>query len=325
MAGLDFLFQGRPTPQVSTTADTFGPAWYQSFLQSIAARGSQAAGEGYQTYGAPRIAPLSSDQNAAYGNLRAGIGQYAPMLATAGSYATKAGSPFDENEFNQYMNPYMDRVTGQIAKLGARNLSENILPAVGDSFIAAGQYGSGRMGDIGDRAIRDQSEAILGEQGRALASGFNTALGGYQTGRTQQLDAAQGLGTLATSGQQNIISGSAALEAAGSAQQSQQQRNLDLGYQDFGAQRDYDRQQTEYLSNLLRGNPVGSTTTTTGPANSNQLAPSPLGQVAGAGLGIYGLYNSLRRKKGGRVKKPAKKKMPMRVPARGIGQFAEAA
>jgi len=322
---LDFLFGAKPAPTVSSTTDSFGPAWYQQFLQSIAAKGSQAAGEGYQAYGAPRVAGLTQDQQTAYSNLRSGIGQYQPMLATAGQYATNAGSAFDEGEFNQYMNPYMDQVTGQIAKLGARNLSENILPAVGDTFIRSGQYGSGRMGEMGDRAIRDQSEAILAEQGRALASGFNTALGGYQTGREQQLQAAQGLGTLATTGQQNLITGNAALEASGQAQQQQQQRNLDLAYGDFTDQRDYDRRQTEYLSNLLRGNPTGTTTTTTGPANSSQLAPSALGQVAGAGLGIYGLYNSLQRKKGGRVKKPAAKKMPVKAMKAGIGQFAEAA
>lgn len=318
---LDFLFGAKPAPTVSTTTDSFGPAWYQQFLQSIAARGSQAAGEGYQPYGGQRIAGLTPDQTQAYSNLRSGIGQYAPLIQTAGQYATNVGSGFNRGEFDQYMNPYMEGVTNQIAKLGARNLSENILPGVGDAFIRSGQYGSGRMGEMGDRAIRDTQEAILGEQARSLASGFNTALGGYQTGREQQLQAAQGLGTLATTGQQNLITGNAALEAAGQSQQQQQQRNLDLAYGDFTEQRDYDRRQTEYLSNLLRGNPVGTSTTSTGPANTSQLAPSALGQVAGAGLGIYGLYNSLNRKKGGRVKKKPAAKMA----ARGIGQFAEAA
>lgn len=319
---LDFLFGANPAPTVTTTATQGLPLWYEQYLQSLAAKSSQVAGEPYQTYGGQRIAGLTQDQQTAYGNLRSGIGQYQPMLATAGQYATNAGSGFDEGEFDQYMNPYMEGVTNQIARLGARNLSEKILPAVGDTFIRSGQYGSGRMGEMGDRAIRDTQEAILGEQARSLASGFNTALGGYQAGRAQQLDAARGLGTLATTGQQNLITGNAALEASGQAQQSQQQRNLDLGYQDFIAQRDNPKQQTQYLSNIIRGLPTGGTTTTTGPANSSQLAPSALGQIAGAGLGVYGLYNSLNRKKGGRVKK---KHAAMKTAKAGIGQFAEAA
>lgn len=322
---LDFLFGAKPAPTVTTTADQQLPGWYNEYLKALAAKSSQVAGEGYQQYGGPRVAGLTQDQQTAYGNLRAGIGQYQPLLETAGQYATNVGSGFNQGEFNQYMNPYMEGVTNQIARLGARNLSENILPGVGDAFIRSGQYGSGRMGEMGDRAIRDQSEAILGEQARALASGFNTALGGYQTGREQQLQAAQGLGTLATTGQQNLITGNAALEAAGQSQQQQNQRNLDTSYQDFLAQRDYPRQQTEYLSNIIRGLPTGQTTTTTGPANSSQLAPSALGQIAGAGLGVYGLYNSLQRKKGGRVKRPGKKKPAMMAPKAGIGQFAEAA
>lgn len=320
---LDFLFGGQPAPNVTTTADQQLPGWYNAYLQALAAKSSQVAGEGYQQYGAPRIAGLTPDQQTAYGNLRSGIGSYAPLLATAGQYATNAGSGFNQNEFNQYMNPYIEGVTNQIARLGARNLTENILPNVGDAFIRSGQYGSGRMGEMGDRAIRDTQEAILGEQARALASGFNTALGGYQTGRGQQLEAAQGLGSLATTGQQNLITGSAALEAAGQSQQQQQQRNLDLAYQDFAAQRDYPKQQTEYLSTILRGLPTGGTTTTTGPATTSQLAPSALGQIAGAGLGIYGISNLLNRKTGGRVRKKAPP--PMKAPARGIGQFAEAA
>jgi hypothetical protein len=320
---LDFLFGAKPAPTVTTTATQGLPLWYEQYLQSIAAKGSKAAGEGYQTYGGQRVAGLTQDQQTAYSNLRSGIGQYQPLIQTAGQYATNAGSGFNQSEFDQYMNPYMEGVTNQIAKLGARNLSENILPGVGDTFIRSGQYGSGRMGEMGDRAIRDTQEAILGEQARSLASGFNTALGGYQAGRAQQIDAAQGLGSLATTGTQNLISGNAALEASGQAQQSQQQRNLDLAYGDFTAQRDYDRQQTEYLSNLLRGNQTGGTTTTTGPANQSQLAPSALGQIAGAGLGIYGLYNSLQRKKGGRVRR--KKAAPVKAAKAGIGQFAEAA
>lgn len=300
---LDFLFGARTAPTVTTVGTNEPPLWYSQYLQALAAKGSQIAGEGYQTYGAPRIAAQTPDQTNAYGMLRSGISSYQPMLQTAGQYATNVGSGFNQGEFNTYMNPYISGVTDQIARLGARNLSENILPGIGDTFIRSGQYGSGRMGDMGDRAIRDTQEAILGEQAKSLAAGYNTALGGYQTGRAQQLDAAQGLGTLATTGQQNLVTGAAALEAAGQSQQQQQQRNLDLAYGDFLEQRNYPREQTEYLSTLLRGVSPGTSTTTTGPANQSQLAPSPLSQIAGAGIGAYGLYNALQRKKGGRVRK----------------------
>ncbi|MCE6966904.1 hypothetical protein, partial [Cereibacter sphaeroides] len=44
-------------------------------------------------------------------------------------------------DIGSYMNPYQQNVMDVIAKQGARNLSENLLPAVSDSFIKAGQFG----------------------------------------------------------------------------------------------------------------------------------------------------------------------------------------
>lgn len=89
----------------------------------------------------------------------------------------------------QYMNPYTDAVTNQIAQLGARNLSENLLPAVSDQFIRAGQFGGSRMGEFGQRALRDTQESILREQSQALQQGYGQALGASQTDLARMLQA----------------------------------------------------------------------------------------------------------------------------------------
>jgi hypothetical protein len=90
-----------------------------------------------------------------------------------------------------YMNPYNQAVTDQIAKLGARNLQENLLPAISDQFIRAGQFGGSRMGEFGARALRDTQESILAQQAQALQAGYGQALGATQADLARQLQAAQ--------------------------------------------------------------------------------------------------------------------------------------
>ena len=76
----------------------------------------------------------------------------------------------------QYTSPYQQGVMDVIAKQGARNLSENLLPAVSDQFIKAGQFGGTRMGEFGSRALRDTQEAILNQQAQAAQQGYGQAL-----------------------------------------------------------------------------------------------------------------------------------------------------
>ena len=75
-----------------------------------------------------------------------------------------------------YMNPYQQNAMDVIAKQGARNLSENLLPGVSDAFIKAGQFGGTRMGEFGSRALRDTQEAILNQQATMANQGYGQAV-----------------------------------------------------------------------------------------------------------------------------------------------------
>lgn len=107
----------------------------------------------------------SNDINQATGI--SGLGSAQPYLGAAGQ--TFPGS------VNDYMSPYTDKVLDTIASRGARNLSENLLPAVGDTFTGHGQFGSERHRDFANRAVRDTQESILDQQARSLESGYATA------------------------------------------------------------------------------------------------------------------------------------------------------
>jgi hypothetical protein len=79
----------------------------------------------------------------------------------------------------------------------------------------------------------------------------------------------------------------AALAQAGQDIRGQQQRGLDMAYQDFMRQRDYPKEMLSWYSNLLRGNvqplaPSQQTTTYGQGANT-------LGQLANLGMGALAL------------------------------------
>lgn len=182
--------------------------------------------------------------------------QVDPTAAAAG-YLGRAGAGAYEN-VGSYMSPYQQAVADQIAKQGARNLSENLLPAVSDAFIRAGQFGSGRMGEFGSRALRDTQEAVLREQAGALQQGYGQALQASQADLARQAQlgstagglAAQRASALANIGQtqgqltaqqmQNLASLGQARLGAG---QAQQQLGLSAAQAAANAQgEDYQRQ-----------------------------------------------------------------------------------
>jgi len=300
MGVLDFLFEGSPPPAVNTisTGNTQLPEYYQAYTKGIIAKANALAAEPYQLYGAPRIAPTTADQNSAYAMAREASTGYKPTLDTAVG-ATTQGGQFDPASFESYKSPYITGVVDRIAELGNRNLTEKLLPQIQDQFIAAGQRGSSRAREFSNRAIRDTTNEIAGNQAGALQQAQDAAMTAYGAGQNRKLQSGQQLGVLGQMQQQLALSGAAGLEAAGTAQQGQTQRNLDLGYQDFQEQRDAPWTNLERLNAAARGLefPKATTTSSTGPASSYQ--PSPLAAIAGLGTGAAALYKALGNKRGG--------------------------
>lgn len=322
---LDFLFQGDELPNVTTTTNssTNLPLWYSQYLSQLIGRASAVAGEPYQPYEYPRLAGFTGDQNQAFDLTRNNVGNYEPALAEATALTQASSDPFDQGQFNEFFNPYVDQVVDRIGDLGARNLSEKLLPQVNDSFTGAGQFGSSRHGDFTNRALRDTQEAVLGQQGSALASGFDAQMKAYEDAKRREQTGGAQMNTIAGNVQGLGLRDAAGLEAIGRTQQGQTQQNLDLAYQDFLEQRDYPRTNVSFLSNVIRGLPMNTSTSssTTGPAQQGQMGGSPLAQLTGAGLGIYGMGQSMGWfAKGGKVKRKLPK--PGGVPA-GLGAFAK--
>jgi hypothetical protein len=300
MGVLDFLFEGKPPPQVTTYGSTTTqlPPWLEAYTQGLISRSNVIAGEPFQAYPGARIAPLPQDTQRAFDVTRETMGQWQPAV-------TGAMKPFDQATFEQFRSPYIGGVVDEIARLGNRNLTENILPSIQDNFIAAGQRGSSRAGEFSNRAVRDVSRDIAGRQAQALQASFDSAMGAYDRGVGRSLGAAQ-------IGQDLGLRQAAALSGIGDIQQGQAQRNLDLGYQDFLEQREFPRTNVGFLNSALRGVPYSSTASTMGTGPSSVYQPSPLAQIAGLGTGAAGIYQLGKQFKwwgnqGGRV--PRRRRM----------------
>ena len=174
---------------------------------------------------------------------------------------------------------YTESVVNRIGELGQRNLTENLLPQVNQTFTGAGQFGGTRNAEFTNRALRDANESILGQQAQALQTGYQQA----QTTALADLQRQAQLGQLT---QQLGAQQAGLLESAGMAQQAQQQRAMDMAYQDFLNQRDYEKSQLSFLSDIIRGQqiPTGTfQTTSSAPSATAQLSP-----LAAAAQGFLG-------------------------------------
>ena len=129
-------------------------------------------------------------------------------LSAANPYLTAAAKS-SAQDVGQYMSPYQTGVMDVIAKQGARNLSENLLPSVSDSFIKAGQFGGTRMGEFGSRALRDTQEAVLNQQAQLANQGYGQALGASQADLARQAQLAGTVGSISGADLSRVLQGGA--------------------------------------------------------------------------------------------------------------------
>jgi len=334
------------------------PALTQSWQTAMGASGSYKPAFGQATGQLDKAAGGDASGAAApYLSTAAGMsatGAAAPALNMAmGSTADSVG---------QYMSPYISNVIDTIQQRGTQNLQDNLLPAMGDDFIRSGQLNSTRHQAAAGKAMADTQRAVTDATSQALNTGYTTALGAAQNdlsryasvGQTQgnltnaeqqnqanigqmagnfnsvdtrnALDTASGYLTAGKSTQAAGLTEAAAQEAVGRGQMGEEQKNLDLAYGDFTDQRDYDRNQTAWQADLLKGQPsMGGTvyTSENKPLPGAQYGSSGLSQIAGAATGAAALNDLIKKAKGGYISTPRRgyessgqRPPPIRVPRR---------
>ena len=168
------LTQGSPLPNIETTktVDTTGPEWYTSYLESLAAPGEELLGKP----GTDLVAPMSEMQSDVLSRAKTELGDYGTTLGSAADTAGLAAAGITPEMIQSFMNPYTTGVTDEMARLQQQNLQRSLLPSLKGAFGSTGATGSQRMlGAMGQMGADVQSN-LLGQQTKALESGYNAAL-----------------------------------------------------------------------------------------------------------------------------------------------------
>jgi hypothetical protein len=269
------------------------PDWYQEYVRGLLGKSNQIAANDYTPYPGQRLADFTQPTQQSFDMTAQGVGIQNPAFNAAQTAETGVASGFNQANFNNYMNPYTSQVNDTIATLGARNLQENLLPAINDTFTGAGQFGGSRNAEFTNRAVRDTNQAILNQQSQNMNQGFQNSMQNYLQGNNQALTAGQNLTQLGTQQQAASLRDAAAMNAVGQQQQQFNQQGQDIAYQNFLDQRDWSKNQAAFMNQQVRGfNPPTSTTQSyAGPGTNYQ--PSPLAQLASATTAGIGLSKLL--------------------------------
>lgn len=331
---LDFITQGQAPVNVTSTgsSSTNLPGYLNDYAQQVLAQANAVAAQPYTPYGGPRIAPFSDAQMDAFDLAKGNVGNWKPYLdqsssliksatapgmgglAAAQPYLSGATGAFnDPSMVSSYMSPYTKNVIDASTRSAMENYEQQVKPMLDNQFIAAGQYGSSAHEREANRAANQLTQDIQGNALGALNQAYNTAGNLFGADKSRMAQLASIAGGLGTSGQNALLSGAGQLGALGQTysslgagdvsnlanigalQQGQYQKNLDLAYQDFLAQRDYPKTQLGWLQGLLAGTPHGTTTTDskTGPLPGAGYGPSPLSGLASTASNLTGLYKQL--------------------------------
>jgi hypothetical protein len=284
---LDFLFGSKQAQQTSTSQVQL-PDYMQKAASSLVATAGDVAKENFIPYTGPRLAGFSNLEQDAMAQAQAGRGVGGLRGAQAFTATTASGMPAVA-DIPTYMNPYMTNV----ADVAARELTRRSdMQRVANQAQAtqAGAFGSSRADIVEAERQRNLQQGLGDIYTQAQARAFDTALKAAQTDRKQQL--ASGLGMAQTASAADALESSDLNRqlGIGGLQRGMDQAILDQGYNQFVQERDYPKQQLGFYSDILRGVPTGSMTTTTGPAPQQ---PSLFGQIAGAGIGALGAAGNL--------------------------------
>lgn len=312
------------TPSTQTSTVDL-PDWAKPYAKEVLAKTSALTDinqNPYQKFGGDRIAGFQPMQQQAFESaanmgVSPGTRAGAAMAGTAGLSALNtqynpmmAGSRnFNNRSAQQYMNPYQQNVT-DIAKREAGRQSDIMGTQQAAQATQSGAFGGSRfgiqqaerernlnqqMGDIqaqgSNTAYNNAQQQFNADQARQMQAqsaninqqqyGANLGMQGLSTG----LQAASALGQFGQNeyGQQMGITQMQG--QMGQQQQQQAQRPLDMAYQDFLNQQNYPYKQLGFMSDMVRGLPLGQKST----SQVYEAPGSTMGQLAGLGMGAYGI------------------------------------
>lgn len=280
----------------------------------------------YSQYAGAELAPFSQDQLTSFQLTRQGIGAYAPFLGAAGTQALAAPQQYaatvpeaqqlmrgavtgfdPAKDIAPYMSPYQqDVIDTTMAELQRRSDIEK--QGLQAGAVKAGAFGGSRHGIAEAEHARNlgqlqaQTLAQLNQQNYQQALG--AAMQSHEADRQARMGAATGLAGLGQVGADIGLRGSSQLAGlggltqqylsgdvqmlsqAGSLQQQQLQRGLDIDKARFVEAQMQPYQRLGYYADILHGVPTSQSALVSQTAPQKSTTTQMLGGIAGlAGAG----------------------------------------
>ena len=299
-------------PAEQTVVQSNLPKYVKPYFERLLDRTEAESKREYEPYEGQRLAGDAQDTLDARQRARdiagsgiAGLPQ-AQAATTAGIGRALQGMGYQAGQFDsdaaaQYMSPYMQQVV-DVQKERAILDAQRQGAGRAAQAVQSGAFGGSRA------AIQEgMAQEALGRQlAEIQASGqqqaFEQAQQQFERDRAARADAerlglgaaelvggqARGLADLGRLAREGDVEAARLLEQVGKDVTARDQAGLDLAYQDFVRQRDYPREQLQFLSSVLRGVPVQPSTETTSMQSYN-----PIQQLLGTGISALGLYKGL--------------------------------
>jgi len=274
---------GQPEKQ-TTVVDI--PDWAKPYAKESLGKAAALSDSPYQAYGGERIAQFTPLQQQSFE--RAGQQQVAGQVGFGTGLAGLAGtSSFsDPNAAASFMSPYMDAVV-QRQMESAQRQADIASTQRGAQAVRAGAFGGSRQAIENAEAARALASQKGQIQEQGLQSAFDRAQQQFNQEQSTRLTAAQTLGQLGQQqfGQQMDITGQQ--QQLGGVQRQATQDILSQQYQDFLNQQRAPYDQLSFMSSIIRGTPMGQTTTMYAPPADRTSQIIGLGTAA---AGAYGAY-----------------------------------
>lgn len=318
---------GGGQPSTSTVNQSNLPAYARPYFIRLMEEAEKESNKPYQAYvdasGKPidRVADESADMLASYQGAR-NLGQtYLPSFNQASQAYTdalgqagRAVSGYDprtemwtDATREQYMNPYTQNVIEQAQKAAQQNFAES-QGARNAAAARAGAFNSSRAAIADTMARREYDNQFQALTADLLNKGYSNAQAQFIADRTAKMNTDQFAADLGMKGAAfgleagNKMQGlgndafsrasqqAGMLNTYGQQQQALQQKGMDQAYENFANQRDYGRQNINFMSGTLRGMNVSpqSNSITYQPGSNNAAS------ILGTGIAAYGAFNGMK-------------------------------
>ena len=270
-------------------------------LEKAQAQEQARLAAGYPVYPGPRIAQFTPEERAAQAGIVSLVGSQEPTFDIAKGLTAASAMEDTAGAIQQRMSPFMQNVV-DIQKREAQRDADVRRQQLDAQAVAARAFGGSRDAIRQAEFDRNLQQQLGDIQATGQQAAFQQAQQGLANLRQRQAQAGQQMAGMAPiqSGVQFKELG--ALAGIGEQNRQQQQKALDLGFQQFREEQTYPEASLQQYQSIIRGFPLQPTTTQT----QQSILPTPsLGQqLIGMGTGALGLAGAAKTlfKEGGPLK-----------------------